>query len=124
MVGVSLKPMPDSSAALNTRQQALLEALNASSDEMSRQQLHRSLEGGRGAMGLATVYRNLRQLQRRWLEDWHTHHAEVLRYFHAQARQQFLLFHISETPVGQLNRFLERHFELSCRTFPHHHRSA
>ena len=22
------------------------------------------------------------------------------------ARQQFLLFHISETPVGQLNRFL------------------
>ena len=68
--------------------------------------------------------RNLRQLQRRWLEDWHTHHAEVLRYFHAHGRQQFLLFHISETPVGQLNRFLERHFELSCRTFPHHHRSA
>ena len=62
--------------------------------------------------------RNLRQLQRRWLEDWHTHHAEVLRYFHAHSRQQFLLFHISETPVGQLNRFLERHFELSCRTFP------
>ena len=67
MVGVSLKPMPDSSAALNTRQQALLEALNASSDEMSRQQLHRSLEGGHGAMGLATVYRNLRQLQQRGL---------------------------------------------------------
>ena len=67
MVGGSLKPMPDSSAALNTSQQALLEALNASSDEMSGQQLHRSLEGGSGAMGLATVYRNLRQLQQRYM---------------------------------------------------------
>ena len=67
---------------------------------------------------------NRRQLKQRWLEDWHTHHAEVLRYFHTQARKQFMLFHISETPVKKLNRFLERHVELSCREFPHHHRSA
>ena len=67
---------------------------------------------------------NRRQLKQRWLEDWHTHHAEVLRYFGAKARRQFLLFHISETPVKKLNRFLERHVELSCREFPHHHRSA
>jgi len=68
--------------------------------------------------------RNRRQLQRRWLEDWHSHHAEVLRYFQTKARRQFLLFHISETPVAQLNRFLEGHVQLSCRAFPHHHRSA
>ena len=67
---------------------------------------------------------NRRQLKQRWLEDWHPHHAEVLRYFHTQAWKQFLLFHISETPVKKLNRFLERHVELSCREFPHHHRSA
>ena len=48
---------------LNARQQALLEALAHCGDEMTGQQLHRFLEGGPSAMGLATVYRNLRQLQ-------------------------------------------------------------
>ena len=52
---------------VNARQQQLLEALQASSDEMSGQQLHRSLEESSKAMGLATVYRNLRQLQQRGL---------------------------------------------------------
>ena len=50
---------------LNARQQALLEALAHCGDEMTGQQLHRSLEGGPSAMGLATVYRNLRQLQQK-----------------------------------------------------------
>ena len=49
----------------NARQQHLLDMLQHSSDEMSGQQLHRRLEGSPGAMGLATVYRNLRQLQQR-----------------------------------------------------------
>lgn len=52
---------------VNARQQHLLQALKASSDEMSGQQLHRSLEESSNAMGLATVYRNLRQLQQRGL---------------------------------------------------------
>ena len=55
-----------SSPALNPRQQALLKALNACGDEVSGQQLHRSLED-EVTMGLATVYRNLRQLQQRGL---------------------------------------------------------
>ncbi len=55
-----------SSPALNPRQQALLKALNACGDEVSGQQLHRSLDDG-VTMGLATVYRNLRQLQQRGL---------------------------------------------------------
>ena len=64
--------------------------------------------------------RNLRQLQRRWLETGT--HLRGAALFHAQVGT--FCCSISETPVGQLNRFLERHFELSCRTFPHHHRSA
>ena len=55
-----------SSPALNPRQQALLKALNACGDEVSGQQLHRSLDD-EVTMGLATVYRNLRQLQQRGL---------------------------------------------------------
>ena len=55
------------SRPVNARQQQLLEALQASRDEMSGQQLHRSLEESASAMGLATVYRNLRQLQQRGL---------------------------------------------------------
>ena len=55
--------MKDPSRPVNARQQQLLEALQASRDEMSGQQLHRSLEERSRAMGLATVYRNLRQLQ-------------------------------------------------------------
>ena len=45
------------------RQQLLLNELRRSDSEMSGQQLHRQLEGRPGAMGLATVYRNLRKLQ-------------------------------------------------------------
>ena len=58
--------MTGSSPALNARQQVLLKALNACGDEMSGQQLHRSLDD-EASMGLATVYRNLRQLQQRGL---------------------------------------------------------
>ena len=55
-----------SSPALKPRQQALLTALKACGDEMSGQELHRSLDKT-VSMGLATVYRNLRQLQQRGL---------------------------------------------------------
>lgn len=55
-----------SSPALNPRQQALLTALKSCGDEMSGQELHRSLDQT-VSMGLATVYRNLRQLQQRGL---------------------------------------------------------
>ena len=60
-----LNAMKDPSHPVNARQQQLLEALQASRDEMSGQQLHRCLEESSSAMGLATVYRNLRQLQQR-----------------------------------------------------------
>ena len=49
------------STQINARQKVLLASLQACGDEMSGQQLHRSLEPDQ-AMGLATVYRNLRQL--------------------------------------------------------------
>ena len=58
--------MTGSSPALNPRQQALLTALKSCGDEMSGQELHRSLDQ-KVSMGLATVYRNLRQLQQRGL---------------------------------------------------------
>ena len=68
--------------------------------------------------------RNRRQLKKRWLLDWYQHHSEVLQYFSAQAPKQLLIFHISETPVKQLNRFLSPHFAIQQPQFPHHHRSA
>ena len=58
--------MTGSSPALNPRQQALLTALKSCGDEMSGQELHRSLDQT-VSMGLATVYRNLRHLQQRGL---------------------------------------------------------
>ena len=57
--------MTHSKPATSTRQKALLAALRDCGDEMSGQQLHRSLADGPSSMGLATVYRNLRQLQQK-----------------------------------------------------------
>ena len=57
---------PRPSTEINARQKVLLKNLQACGDEMSGQQLHRSLKPEQ-AMGLATVYRNLRQLQQRGL---------------------------------------------------------
>ena len=54
------------SPSANASQQVLLQALQASQDEMSGQQLHRSLTKD-NSMGLATVYRNLSQLHQRGL---------------------------------------------------------
>jgi Fur family ferric uptake transcriptional regulator len=52
---------------LSARQQLLLEELRSVGAELSGQELHARLRGGSGAMGLATVYRHLRQLQQRGL---------------------------------------------------------
>ena len=49
------------------RQQLLLSELRSAGGELSGQELHARLRGGSGAMGLATVYRHLRQLQQRGL---------------------------------------------------------
>jgi len=52
---------------LPPRQSSLLAALRRADGELSGQDLHARLRGGPGAMGLATVYRHLRQLQQRGL---------------------------------------------------------
>lgn len=52
---------------LPPRQGSLLAALRCADGELSGQDLHARLRGGPGAMGLATVYRHLRQLQQRGL---------------------------------------------------------
>jgi Fur family ferric uptake transcriptional regulator len=52
---------------LSPRQQLLLAELRGAGGELSGQELHARLRGGSGAMGLATVYRHLRQLQQRGL---------------------------------------------------------
>ena len=49
--------------ALTARQQQILAALEASTNELSGQALHAGLQQQGNAMGLATVYRNLRVLQ-------------------------------------------------------------
>jgi Fur family ferric uptake transcriptional regulator len=53
--------------ALPARQEQLLEVLRRADDELTGQDLHARLRTGEGAMGLATVYRHLRQLQQRGL---------------------------------------------------------
>jgi Fur family ferric uptake transcriptional regulator len=52
---------------LPPRQEHLLAVLRQADDELSGQDLHARLREGKGAMGLATVYRHLRQLQQRGL---------------------------------------------------------
>ncbi|MCS5698259.1 transcriptional repressor [Cyanobium sp. FGCU-52] len=51
----------------NARQELLLAELRSADCELSGQDLHARLRGGPAAMGLATVYRHLRQLQQRAL---------------------------------------------------------
>ena len=58
-----IPPDPD----LAPRQASLLAELRLRQGELSGQDLHARLRGGPGAMGLATVYRHLRQLQQRGL---------------------------------------------------------
>ncbi|MBM5822688.1 MAG: transcriptional repressor [Cyanobacteria bacterium K_Offshore_surface_m2_011] len=52
---------------LPPRQASLLAELRDADGELSGQDLHARLRGGPAAMGLATVYRHLRQLQQRGL---------------------------------------------------------
>jgi Fur family ferric uptake transcriptional regulator len=52
---------------LPPRQASLLAELHDADGELSGQDLHARLRGGPAAMGLATVYRHLRQLQQRGL---------------------------------------------------------
>ncbi|MFZ0408167.1 MAG: transcriptional repressor [Cyanobium sp.] len=58
---------PTAEPRLTPRQELLLAALRAAERELSGQELHARLRGGSGAMGLATVYRHLRQLQQKGL---------------------------------------------------------
>ena len=59
--------MGRSQVAISGKQQRLVDLLQASDDELSGQQLHRALLDSDQSMGLATVYRHLRQLQQRGL---------------------------------------------------------
>jgi Fur family ferric uptake transcriptional regulator len=54
---------PASPPPLSIRQQQLLDALQAAASELSGQDLHAQLRHSSTPMGLATVYRHLRQLQ-------------------------------------------------------------
>mgnify|MGYP000200136191 FL=1 len=59
--------MPSQVAASGDRQLLLLEQLRLADRELSGQDLHALLRQSPQAMGLATVYRHLRQLQQRGL---------------------------------------------------------
>ncbi|MFM7696392.1 MAG: transcriptional repressor [Vulcanococcus sp.] len=59
--------MPTQVAASSDRQQVLLEQLRLADRELSGQDLNALLRQGPQPMGLATVYRHLRQLQQRGL---------------------------------------------------------
>ena len=59
--------MVQQSAGLTERQQQILDELNNCADEISGQQIHRSLIEASSNMGLTTVYRHLRVLQQKGL---------------------------------------------------------
>ena len=59
--------MPPQVAVPSDRQQLLLEQLRQADCELSGQDLHARLRQSHQPMGLATVYRHLRQLQQRGL---------------------------------------------------------
>ena len=59
--------MVEESAGLTNRQQQILEELHNCADEISGQQLHRTLIEGASNIGLTTVYRHLRVLQQKGL---------------------------------------------------------
>ena len=71
--------MPTQVAASSDRQQLLLTALRQADRELSGQDLHALLRQGSQPMGLATVYRHLRQLQQRgWIRCRHLPSGEAL----------------------------------------------
>ncbi len=71
--------MPSQVAASSDRQQLLLTALRQADRELSGQDLHALLRQGSQPMGLATVYRHLRQLQQRgWIRCRHLPSGEAL----------------------------------------------
>ena len=57
--------MAEKRQGLTIKQQQILEELNNCADEISGQQLHRTLLESSLNMGLTTVYRNLRTLQQK-----------------------------------------------------------
>ena len=59
--------MIKSTPEISSRQNKLLEELGMCDDEMSGQELHRTLHEGEFSMGLTTVYRNLQALVKRGL---------------------------------------------------------
>jgi Fur family transcriptional regulator, ferric uptake regulator len=71
--------MPTQVAASSDRQQLLLTALRQADRELSGQDLHALLRQSSQPMGLATVYRHLRQLQQRgWIRCRHLPSGEAL----------------------------------------------
>ena len=64
---MEFQSMSDQNADLKTRQQQILEELNNCADEISGQELHRTLIKASSNMGLTTVYRHLRTLQQKGL---------------------------------------------------------
>jgi Fur family ferric uptake transcriptional regulator len=66
-------------STINKKQKLLIQLLEESSTELSGQELHRVLQEYGQGMGLATVYRHLRQLQQRgMLRSRHLPTGEVL----------------------------------------------
>ena len=66
---------------------------------------------------------NRRELKRQWLKDWYDHHSDVINYFSGPRSKNFLLYHISKTPVAKLNKFLKPYFKISHPNFPHNHKT-
>ena len=59
--------MPPQVAGITEREQLIIQHLEDAEQELSGQELHAQLRSSHSPMGLATVYRHLRQLQQRGL---------------------------------------------------------
>jgi hypothetical protein len=59
-----------------------------------------------------------------WQQLWKLHHSEVVDYFKTERQDRFLYFDLDHIDQPSLIRFLEPHFEITSRQFPHSHRTA
>lgn len=80
-----------------------------------------------GSGSFATRYKNFlnvktdQELQRAWLQQWFSYHADVLDYF--SEKENFLLYDIEKSDEQDLIDFLSPYIQLSLKKLPHSYKT-
>jgi len=108
---------PDSLFILNTRnREAWIESrLRHDQGQFAAAYLRALLPNGIHTKGSMVAY---------WQQLWQEHYNDVTDYFQAEKQARFLRFDLDQIDQTSLLRFLEPHFRITNRHFPHSHRTA